>query len=79
MSYDFGKLGAAAFVGEGCCFPPLPKVNVRQILRGYSAYEIAVQNGFNGTEEEWLASLEGGGVGDVEIIDGGSAKGNNRI
>lgn len=27
--------------------------------RGYSAYEIAVQNGFVGTEAEWLASLEG--------------------
>lgn len=27
--------------------------------RGYSAYEIAVQNGFVGTEEEWLASLHG--------------------
>lgn len=27
--------------------------------RGYSAYEIAVQNGFEGTEEEWLASLKG--------------------
>ena len=26
---------------------------------GYSAYEIAVQNGFEGTEEEWLASLVG--------------------
>lgn len=27
--------------------------------RGYSAYEVAVQNGFVGTEEEWLASLKG--------------------
>lgn len=27
--------------------------------RGYSAYEIAQQNGFSGTEEEWLASLVG--------------------
>lgn len=27
--------------------------------RGYSAYEIAVQNGFEGTEEEWLESLNG--------------------
>lgn len=25
--------------------------------RGYSAYEIAVQNGFEGTEKEWLTSL----------------------
>ena len=27
--------------------------------RGYSAYEIAVQNGFVGTEQEWLDSLVG--------------------
>jgi hypothetical protein len=27
--------------------------------RGYSAYEIAVQNGFEGSETEWLASLHG--------------------
>lgn len=27
--------------------------------RGYSAYEIAVQNGFDGTEEEWLNSQKG--------------------
>ena len=29
---------------------------------GQSAYELAVENGFVGTEEEWLASLEGAGV-----------------
>lgn len=28
-------------------------------IRGYSAYEVAVLNGFKGTEEEWLASLKG--------------------
>lgn len=27
--------------------------------RGYSAYEVAVLNGFVGTEEEWLESLKG--------------------
>lgn len=26
-------------------------------LRGYSAYQLAVQNGYTGTEEEWLVSL----------------------
>ena len=26
---------------------------------GKTAYEIAVQNGFTGTETEWLESLEG--------------------
>lgn len=29
------------------------------MLKGKSAYEIAVANGFIGTEEEWLASLKG--------------------
>lgn len=27
-------------------------------LRGYSAYEIAVQHGFEGTEEEWVNSMQ---------------------
>lgn len=27
--------------------------------RGWSAYEVAVQNGYDGTEAEWLASLRG--------------------
>ena len=31
-----------------------------QLVRGYSAYAIAVQNGFEGTEKEWLESLKGG-------------------
>ena len=28
-------------------------------LQGQSAYDIAVKNGFEGSEEEWLKSLEG--------------------
>lgn len=28
-------------------------------LKGESAYEIAVKNGFQGSEAEWLSSLEG--------------------
>ena len=52
--------------------PPEPTQNVyEQILdrldnsgggtekNGKSAYEIAVENGFNGTESEWLESLKG--------------------
>lgn len=31
--------------------------------QGYSAYQIAVLNGFEGTEAEWLASLNGSGGG----------------
>ena len=29
------------------------------ILRGFSAYQIAVKNGFEGTESEWINSLKG--------------------
>lgn len=42
-------------------------------FRGYSAYEIAVQHGYEGTEEEWLESLKGsvtkvnGKTGDVVL------------
>lgn len=32
-----------------------------EILRGYSAYQIAVMLGFEGTEAEWIESLRGGG------------------
>lgn len=49
--------------------------NIRQILRGYSAYEIAVQHGFEGTEEEWLASLVSSGLPDNIVLDGGDAAG----
>ena len=35
---------------------------------GKSAYEIALNNGFVGTEEEWLASLKADAVGDVESM-----------
>ena len=34
-------------------------INRLHELRGYSAYEVAVLEGFEGTEEEWLASLKG--------------------
>lgn len=36
------------------------KINGLEKIRGYSAYEIALINGFKGTEEEWLDSLNGG-------------------
>ena len=31
----------------------------KQIMKGYSAYQVAVKNGFQGTQEEWLSSLKG--------------------
>ena len=37
-----------------------PSASVGEDLpRGKSAYEVAVENGFSGTETEWLASLKG--------------------
>lgn len=39
---------------------------------GASAYEIAVDNGFTGTESEWLASLVGSDGADAEFPAGGS-------
>lgn len=30
--------------------------------RGLSAYQVAVANGFGGTEAEWLSSLSSGGI-----------------
>ncbi|WP_259424153.1 hypothetical protein [Bacillus velezensis] len=42
-----------------------PIVNV-SIVTGKSAYDIAVDNGFSGTVEEWLASLKGE-KGDTEL------------
>ena len=35
------------------------QINGLDAIKGYSAYEVAVFNGFEGTEEEWLESLKG--------------------
>lgn len=35
--------------------------------RGFSAYEVAVQNGFVGTEEEWLLSLQGKSAYEIAV------------
>ena len=35
--------------------------------RGFSAYEVAVQNGFEGTEEEWLLSLRGKSAYEIAV------------
>lgn len=38
-------------------------------IRGMSAYEIAVRNGFIGTEAEWLHSLKGSDGSDITVED----------
>ena len=44
------------------CLPQLSGNLSSEVLRGFSAYEVAVQYGFEGTEEEWLANLQGKAV-----------------
>lgn len=41
-----------------------------EITKGLSAYEVALMNGFEGTEDEWLASLKGekGDKGDSYVL-----------
>lgn len=36
-------------------------------IRGKSAYQIAVDNGFEGTETEWLASLEADPINEADM------------
>lgn len=47
-------------------------------IAGLSAYEIAVANGFIGTEQEWLDSLVGGGAIYFEQLSG-AIDGANKI
>lgn len=42
-------------------------VDVHRGPRGYSAYEVAVENGFEGTEEEWLLSLQGKSAYEIAV------------
>lgn len=44
---------------------------IHTILKGLSAYEIAIKNGYVGTEEEWLESLIGRGIDSVELTNDG--------
>lgn len=47
---------------------------------GLSAYEIAVKEGFEGTVEEWLGSLKGGGITiDTELSDKSTNPVENRV
>ena len=55
----------------------VPAKLLQQAIKGESAYEVAVSNGFKGTEEEWLASLKGetgaNGINGEDGADGASA------
>lgn len=63
--------GAMSLMMLGSC-----EERIKQIIKDYepqppkTAYEVAVKNGFEGTEEEWIASLVGdhlNGVVDMEV------------
>lgn len=41
------------------------------VLKGLSAYDVAIQEGFSGTVEEWLESLVGNGIESVEMDNDG--------
>lgn len=43
-------------------------LSIPDMIKGKSAYEIAVANGFDGTEVEWLASLAGAKIVSTELI-----------
>ena len=59
LSFTCAVLAAATLFGTVACTPEKEIVN---------AYDIAVKNGFVGTEEEWLASLQGSDGKDAEKI-----------
>lgn len=44
---------------------PVPASSGMFVTRGASAYEVAVSNGFTGSEADWLDSLRGTGTGEV--------------
>lgn len=56
-------------------------LNSLDVINGYSAYEVALINGFKGTEEEWLATLKGEqgeqGVSGVYVGSGDMPEGYN--
>ena len=72
------NIRASGFEGEDPPVPPTPDLYAQLLKKieqavvggdGKSAYEIAVEHGYTGTEEEWLASLQGQDGKDGETPD----------
>ena len=62
--------------------PPKPTGNGEKGDRGYSAYDIAVLEGFAGTEAEWVESLKGAVntiVDGVELVVNGVIRAINKL
>lgn len=82
-TYTTNTVGLRRKRWYACGQGEVPAKLLQQGIMGASAYEIAVNNGFTGTEEEWLASLKGetgaaGAVGEngkdgIDGADGASA------
>jgi hypothetical protein len=49
------------------------------LTRGYSAFDVAVQNGFDGNENDWLTSLIAGGGSAAIVIIQIDEKGNDDV
>ena len=64
--------------GTTATFTVVNGANGQDGADGLSAYEIAVQNGFEGTAAEWIASLHGNGIG-VDYIEKTGTSEDGRI
>ena len=65
----FSDLDYSFDIAFNTCDPKIEAtVNDAVLATGKSAYEIAVDNGFVGTEEEWLESLQGTGFTTDETL-----------
>lgn len=69
---DGGKLYITKDDGKSWRWDGKVYVELSTSVDGASAYEIAVQNGFNGTEQEWLASLGSDTVVSGSVDDDGN-------
>ena len=65
------KVTAIAMRNPAHARPPTRAVGGRAGAPGASAYTLALRNGFQGTDQEWLESLQGA-AGLPDIIDGGN-------
>lgn len=58
-TYTTNTVGLRRKRWYACGQGEVPAKLLQQGIKGESAYEIAIRNGFEGTEDEWLASLKG--------------------
>ena len=71
-TYTSNTVGLRRKRWYACGQGEVPAKLLQQAIKGESAYEIAVRNGFEGTETEWIASLKGE-KGDAEATSSSNA------